>query len=71
VAVRIKLKEWRLRRLLTQEELAQKAGTTEATISRLEAGLHEARISTVRKLAAALDVEPAELIESQELERAA
>ncbi len=52
------LRQIRLQRFLTQAELAQKAGITEAQISRLESGLHLARISTVRKLAAALNVEP-------------
>ena len=58
-----RLKEWRERRFLTQRELAAAAGTTAATVNRLERGRHAARISTVRKLAAALAVDPAELVE--------
>lgn len=57
-----RLKEWRERRLLTQRELAVAAGMTAATINRIERGLHAARISTVRKLAAALKVDPDNLL---------
>lgn len=60
--MRIRLREVRLRKVLTQEELAQRSGVAEATISRIETGQQEARISTIRKLAAALGVEPGELI---------
>jgi transcriptional regulator with XRE-family HTH domain len=69
--VRIKLRYWRLRRVLTQEELAERSGVAEATISRIESGHQEARISTTRKLAAALEIEPGELIEVGEDLRAA
>ena len=73
--MRIKLREWRLRKVMTQEELAKLSGVTEATISRLESGQHEARISTVRKLAAALGIEPHALVsgpdDDQEAKRAA
>jgi transcriptional regulator with XRE-family HTH domain len=71
--VRIRLREVRLRKVLTQEELAQRSGVAEATISRIESGQQEARISTIRKLAAALGVEPSELIvqESTDTKRAA
>lgn len=58
-----KLRETRLRRALTQAELAEKAGTTEATVNRLENGLQDPRMSTLRKVAAALGVEPADLID--------
>jgi transcriptional regulator with XRE-family HTH domain len=58
-----KLRETRLRRALTQAELADKAGTTEATVNRLENGLRDPRMSTLRKIAAALGVEPADLID--------
>ena len=59
-----RLKEWREHRFLTQRELAAAAGTTAATVNRLERGRHAARISTVRKLAAALRVDPAKLLET-------
>lgn len=60
-----RLKEWRERRLLTQAELASRSGVAETTINRLENARHEARFSTVRKLAEALSVEPQALMEPQ------
>ena len=51
------LRTIRLRRLLTQDDLASKTGMTKASISRLETGATKARISTVRKLLSALDVD--------------
>jgi transcriptional regulator with XRE-family HTH domain len=58
-----KLKELRERAFLTQADLAEKSGVAEATINRLELGKREARISTIRRLAQALGVQPKELIE--------
>jgi transcriptional regulator with XRE-family HTH domain len=60
--MRIRLKEWRQRRLLTQAELAERVGMTVGTINRIERGVHEPRFSTIRKLAAVLDVTPDDLI---------
>ena len=56
------LRAVRVKRFVTQDELSERAGVGVVTISRLESGLQEARISTVRKLAAALGVEPGELV---------
>jgi transcriptional regulator with XRE-family HTH domain len=56
-----RLRELRERAFLTQAELAEKSGVAETTINRLENGRHGARISTIRKLALALGVPPAEL----------
>ncbi len=56
-----RLRAIRLRRLLTQEDLAKKAGVGLSTIIRLEQG-EKGRISSVRKLAEALDVTPDELL---------
>ncbi len=61
--MRIKLREARERAFLTQEELVERTGLTKASISRIENGLHEPRIKTVRKLAEALGVDPASLID--------
>lgn len=57
----------RLRTLaaLSQGELATKAGVQRQTINRLENG-GEAEMPTVRKLAAALDVQPRQLIEPEQ-----
>lgn len=56
-----------MRRLLTQTELAVRAGLTTASVSRIETGTNKARISTVRKLAEALDVDPDDLLASTAL----
>ncbi len=60
------LKRLRLRKALTQRELAEKSGVALATINRIETGLQKGRISTIRKLAAVLGVDPGELLEEQE-----
>ena len=58
------LREWRRERLLTSNELAEKAGVSPATIWRIEAGsTTTVRIKTIRKIAAALGVEPREIAE--------
>lgn len=56
----------RERKAMTQRELAARAGITHVQISRIENGDAEPYPSTVRKLAAALNVEPAELMEPAE-----
>jgi len=54
-----RLKYAREQKLLTQEDLAEAASVTEATISRMENGRSgPTRPSTARKLAAALDIDP-------------
>lgn len=47
-------------RMLSQAELAEQADTTQHTVSRLEQG-RPGRYATIRRLAEALDVTPAEL----------
>jgi transcriptional regulator with XRE-family HTH domain len=59
-----RLKSVRLAKMLSQEELAEKAGLTRVAITRLERGDVDARFRTVRKLAEALGVEPTELTEA-------
>ena len=58
----VKLRELRRRRVLTLEELAEKADVGRNTIWRLEHGVMGAQPRTIRKLAKALDVEPEELV---------
>jgi transcriptional regulator with XRE-family HTH domain len=61
-----KLRRLRREAALSQAELADRAGTTQETISRLECGHHAARGLTLRKLAEALGVEPKELMKGKE-----
>ena len=56
-----KLKNLREDRVLSQRELARMANLAYGTIWRIENGYPETRPSTIRKLAAALGVEPREL----------
>ena len=57
-----RLKVLRTEQALTQEELANKAGVAPNTVARLERNETEPHMSTLRKLAAALDVAPAGLV---------
>ena len=57
-----KLRRVRGRRLLTQDELAEKAGVSQSTIANIERDNAEPQFRTIRKLARALDVDPTELI---------
>ena len=56
------LKNARTRRLLTQEELAEKAGVSAATVVNIERDNQEPQFRTIRKLAKALDVDPTKLL---------
>ena len=60
--MQIRLKELREGRFLSQRDLAEKAGVNAVTIARLEGGKQEPTFRTIRKLAAALGVEPGELV---------
>lgn len=60
--MRLRLKEWRQKRAKTQDELSADSGVARTTIVRLEAEIGEARPSTVRKLAAALKIDPEDLV---------
>ena len=59
-----RLRELRRRRVLTLEELAEKAGVGRNTIWRLEHGVMGAQPRTIRKIAKALNVEPEELVKT-------
>ena len=60
------LKRFRTESALTQEELADKAGLTTAAVARIERNEAEPRPSTLRKLAGALEVRPADLVKNEE-----
>ncbi len=55
------LQAWRVRRAMLQRELADASGVSLRTITRLEVG-GRAGLDTVRSLAVALDVRPADLM---------
>jgi transcriptional regulator with XRE-family HTH domain len=57
-----KLREVRTRRLLTQDELAEKASVSQSTIANIERNNAEPQFRTIRKLAKALDIDPTELL---------
>ncbi len=59
------IERYRTRALMTQAELADAAGLTVSTVSRLESGLQAPRISTVRRIASALNVDPSELLQDE------
>ena len=57
------VRERRIQRFTTQEELARAAGISLRQLVRIEKNEVEPRFSTIRKLAGALGVEPAELLD--------
>ncbi len=59
-----RLRKQRTRRALTQAELAERSGVTTATVARIERDEIEPRMTTLRKLAHGLEVDPAELVGS-------
>jgi transcriptional regulator with XRE-family HTH domain len=57
----IALRQWRTKAALSQADLAKISGVERATIARIEGGSQTPRPSTLRKLAAALGIEPSQL----------
>src|SRR5918998_6262741 len=62
-----RLRQLRQQAVLSQEQLAQKSGVARDTISKLEMGYRKAYPTTIRRLAAGLDIEPGELIAHEDL----
>jgi transcriptional regulator with XRE-family HTH domain len=58
----VQVKRERVRALLTQQELAERAGIGLTTLNRIENDHAEPHFRTIRKLAKALSVDPAVLI---------
>jgi transcriptional regulator with XRE-family HTH domain len=56
------LRRLREERALRQEDLAELAGVGKNTVNRIERNLTEPHMTTIRKLATALEVEPAALV---------
>ena len=64
------LREVRAERLLSISELAQSAGVARSTIFMIEAGRSTPRLSVVRRLAEALEIDPQEVAELRRAIRA-
>ena len=56
------VREWRLKKGLSQTELAQRAYVRQATISNIETGAHTPHEGTVVLIAAALGIRPMTLL---------
>jgi transcriptional regulator with XRE-family HTH domain len=63
-----RLRAWRLRRFLTQKQLAEKVGVPYQTVQRWESGRSFPRPGYLRRLCEALEVELDELASPEELE---
>jgi transcriptional regulator with XRE-family HTH domain len=61
-SVAMRVREWRDRRGLTQEQLAEKAGISRGYLARLETARQDPKLSTLEKLAKALKVDVAKLL---------
>ena len=59
----MKLRAWRAQRVLTAQQLAERAGVSAATIYAIERGRELPRPRTAQKLAAALAVDPMDIDE--------
>jgi transcriptional regulator with XRE-family HTH domain len=58
----MRLKRLREERGLTQDRLAKRSGVSHGYLARLEIGMHDPSLSTLKKLAKALKVTVAELV---------
>jgi transcriptional regulator with XRE-family HTH domain len=57
------VREARIARGWTQEELAHRTGLASVQVSRIERGKREIRLTTLLRLLAAFEVDPSELLE--------
>jgi transcriptional regulator with XRE-family HTH domain len=60
------LREARERLALTQEQVAERSGVHAGEISRIEAGKRNPQVSTVERLAKAVEMKPGQLLESRD-----
>lgn len=60
--MRSRLKEIRTRAGMTQTELAERAGVTQSTVSKIEVGRGDGDADTLARIAEALGVRPADLV---------
>jgi transcriptional regulator with XRE-family HTH domain len=57
------LREARLKLEMTQERVAERSGVHATEVSRIEAGKRDPRVSTVERLAYAVNLRPGQLLE--------
>jgi transcriptional regulator with XRE-family HTH domain len=57
------LREARERLGLTQEQVAERSGVHATEVSRIEAGKRDPQVSTLRRLAEAVEVKPGQLLD--------
>lgn len=57
------LREARLKLELSQEQVAERSGVHATEVSRIEAGKRDPRVSTVERLAKAVQMPPGQLLE--------
>jgi transcriptional regulator with XRE-family HTH domain len=57
------LREARKRLGLTQEEVAERSGVQAGEVSRIEAGKRDPKVSTLEKLAGAVELPPGRLLD--------
>ena len=62
-----RIREWRLRRNLSQTTVARAAGITQASLSNYETGKRDLPLSTFLGVVAALDVSAGDLLDVSEL----
>jgi transcriptional regulator with XRE-family HTH domain len=59
----LRVKHYRERRRLTQEQLAERAGISRTYLARLETGKHDPTATVLEKLAKALNIKVGRLLE--------
>jgi len=59
----VRIKRWRVKRELTQQELADKVGIHRVYVAQLEAGTKTPSLRTLQRLAKALRVKVADLLD--------
>ena len=57
-----RIKRFRLRRRMSQEELARRAQVSKKTITDIEKGKREPQLNTLRAIAEALGIDPMEIL---------
>lgn len=67
VKIGAKVRFERMAQTMTQVQLAQKAGISQAALVRIERNEADPHVSTIRKLSDALGVDPRELLEDGQL----